>query len=72
MTRKLFVLNGSNLDMLGLREPELYGTTSLDDVRAECERVAASWDSSSSSRSPMPSTSSWNGCTTPSASRRSS
>lgn len=41
MTRKLFVLNGSNLDMLGLREPELYGTTSLEDVRAGCERVAS-------------------------------
>jgi 3-dehydroquinate dehydratase-2 len=41
VTRKLFVLNGSNLDMLGLREPELYGTTSLEDVRADCERLAS-------------------------------
>jgi 3-dehydroquinate dehydratase-2 len=41
VTRKLFVLNGSNLNMLGLREPELYGTTSLEDVRSECERVAS-------------------------------
>ena len=34
------MLNGSNLNMLGLREPELYGTATLEDVRATCTRVA--------------------------------
>lgn len=41
VTRRLYVLNGPNLDMLGQRQPELYGSATLDDVRSDCERVAA-------------------------------
>jgi 3-dehydroquinate dehydratase-2 len=36
----LFILNGPNLNRLGRREPELYGTTTLAEIEAEC-RLAA-------------------------------
>lgn len=36
----LFVLNGSNLNLLGRREPQLYGATTLPEIQARTERLA--------------------------------
>lgn len=44
MPHLLFVLNGSNLNLLGKREPELYGTTTLEEIRDRTERLAAELD----------------------------
>ena len=39
--KRVMILNGPNLNLLGVREPHIYGTTTLAEVNASCEQVAA-------------------------------
>jgi len=41
MSRTVYVLNGPNLNLLGKREPHIYGHETLADVEAQCRTLAA-------------------------------
>jgi 3-dehydroquinate dehydratase II len=44
MTTRLTIINGPNLNYLGIREPHIYGYTTLQTIEAECRKFADAMD----------------------------
>ena len=42
MIKKLYILNGPNLNLLGIREPEKYGNNSIEDLKSLCNEKCIS------------------------------
>ena len=40
MPTKIMILNGPNLNFLGIREPHLYGSTTLQEIETGCQALA--------------------------------
>ena len=40
MTDTIYILNGPNMNLLGKRQPELYGSKTLNDVEKSCSAIA--------------------------------
>ena len=43
MSKCIYLLNGPSINLLGQRQPALYGYETLDDVTQNCEKIAASF-----------------------------
>ncbi len=41
MTKPVYILNGPNLNLLGVREPEIYGADTLGDIESACAEMAS-------------------------------
>jgi 3-dehydroquinate dehydratase-2 len=40
VAKPIYILNGPNLNLLGLRQPEIYGRATLEDVAEDCASLA--------------------------------
>ena len=44
MKNKILIINGPNLNLLGIREEKIYGTNSLEDIKKKCENKSRDID----------------------------